>query len=68
MTRVFQTNAIEPRVLSVSPALEIVFRKSRHTPSDRSTEVCAADAASTLTCSGEPRIEWTDLNEWRARS
>jgi hypothetical protein len=68
MNPVLQTNAIEPRVLSVSAALEIVFRKSWRKSSEPNAELFAADATSTLTCTGETPIEWTDLNEWRARS
>jgi hypothetical protein len=68
MSRVLQPNVIELRVLSVSAALEIVFRKAPLKFSDRNAESLVGDAASTLTCSGETQIDWTDLNEWRARS
>jgi hypothetical protein len=68
MNHTFQPSASDLRVLSVSEALEIVFRKGPQKSTERSAESFAGDAASTLTCTGETQISWTDLNEWRARS
>jgi hypothetical protein len=68
MNHGLQPSAPDPRVLSVSAGLEIVFRKGRQQSTERNAESLPGEGASTLTCNGETQVSWTELNEWRARS